>query len=95
MISGSKYLTLPLSYIIKKILFKFFERQSNDKTESELEKIILNKMQYYLIDKISNKQHNAILVSKVFTVHPKNCRHSNKRNIKKFSFIIGLTENLG
>lgn len=95
MISGSKYLTLPLSYIIKKILFKFFERPNNDKTESELKKIILNKMKYYLIDKISNKQHNAILVSNVYTVYPKNCRHSIKRNIKKSFIIICLTANLG
>ena len=66
MVSGRNYMTLSLAYVIKKILFQFFERQTSNHDEKELKDRILEKMVYYLDVKICAKQKKMIMVGQRF-----------------------------
>lgn len=66
MLSGRKYLTLALAFVIKKILHKFLSLNSNksdSETISSLKRAILPLFEYHFDRKISNEQKEATLVN--------------------------------
>jgi len=69
MLSGRKYATLSMSYVIEKILFKSLNTKSNNesKTETTVKKYISEKLKYHLLEKtnITKEQTKIRLVSKI------------------------------
>ena len=66
MLSGRKYPTLALSFVIKKILHAFLSSDTNESESdsiSSLKKAILPLFEYHLESKISNEQKEAVLVN--------------------------------
>jgi len=69
MLSGRKYATLSMSYVVEKILFKSLNTKSNNenKTETTVKKYISEKLKYHLLEKtnITKEQTKIRLVSKI------------------------------
>ena len=66
MLSGRKYPTLALSFVIKKILHAFLSSDTNESESdsiSSLKKAILPLFEYHLESKISNEQKETVLVN--------------------------------
>lgn len=64
MLSGRKYSTLSLSYVIKKLLFEFLNTKDSKDLANELllKKILLKELTHHLNTKISDEQKNLVLV---------------------------------
>jgi hypothetical protein len=66
MLSGRKYPTLALSFVIKKIFHAFLSSDTNESESdsiSRLKKAILPFFEYHLESKISNEQKETVLVN--------------------------------